>query len=154
FGASGDLFTSGTAGVWRWPVRLDPDLKRFRIGPPHRLGLPSGANRGFASDPTGRIVAKADFDNCAVVTPERSFTVGPLIDCRYVAISPDGRWLATGSHGKNGVQVWSLPDARQVAHPMTDGFGGVRFSPDGKWLMTTNPPCRLWKVGSWRGALR
>src|SRR5262245_46231989 len=48
FGASGDLFTSGTAGVWRWPVRLDPDLKRFRIGPPHRLGLPSGANRGFA----------------------------------------------------------------------------------------------------------
>jgi WD40 repeat protein len=80
--------------------------------------------------------------------------VRPLDDCCYVAVSPDGEWLATGSHGKNGFQVWRLRDATQVAHPVTDGFGGVRFSPDGRWLMSWHSPCRLWNVGTWREARR
>ena len=28
----------------------------------------------------------------------------------------------------------------------------VEFSPDGKWLMTLDPSCRLWEVGTWRMA--
>jgi serine/threonine protein kinase/WD40 repeat protein len=154
FDSSGDLLTGGIGGVLRWPVRLDPDLKRLRIGPPMQLSPPSRVKADFAADRTGRIVAQPNFDSCVVSTPERSFAVGPTVDCRYAAISPDGLWLATGSHGKEGVRVWSLPDVRQVAQPLTDGFGGVRFSPDGKWLMTKSPPSRLWEVGSWREAQR
>jgi hypothetical protein len=60
--------------------------------------------------------------------------------------------LATGSHEKNGFQVWRLRDATQVAHPLTEGSGGGWFSPDGKWLMTYSSPCRLWAVGTWREA--
>ena len=34
FEASGELLTNGNAGVWRWPVRLEPDRNELRIGPP------------------------------------------------------------------------------------------------------------------------
>ena len=155
FESSGDLLTSGAAGVLRWPIRLDPDRNEFRIGPPQHLPLPAAFD-GIAEDHSGRNVALAGYTTCFVLTPQGPFQVGPLDDCRYVAISPDGQWLATGSHGKNGFQVWRLRDgsAEQVAHPVTEGMGGVRFSPDGKWLMTWNSPCRLWEVGTWREARR
>jgi len=151
FEPSGDLLTSGAAGVQRWPIQLDAERSECRVGPPHRLPLPA-AREEMAEDRSGRIVAVANYDRAFLSTPERTFWVGPLDDCRYVAVSPDGEWLATGSHGKNGVHVWRIRDATPVAHPVRDGFGGVRFSPDGKWLMTWHPPCRLWEVATWREA--
>ena len=42
FEPSGDLLTSGSIGVQRWPVQLDPDRGEFRIGPPRQLPLPAG----------------------------------------------------------------------------------------------------------------
>ena len=42
FEASGDLITSGSIGVQRWPIQLDPDRGEFRIGPPRQLPLPAG----------------------------------------------------------------------------------------------------------------
>jgi predicted ribosomally synthesized peptide with SipW-like signal peptide len=144
FEPSGDLLTSGTLGVWRWPIRLDPVRGEVRVGPPCRLALPAGFG-GVTEGGAGRIVAKANIggDAAHVLTPEREFQVRPLDDCRSVAVSPDGEWLATGSHRRNGAQVWRVRDAMCVARLPIEGIVGVLFSPDGKWLMTTNPPCRL-----------
>jgi hypothetical protein len=97
-------------------------------------------------------VALADYGLGLVTTPERTFHVGPLDDCRRVAVSPDGRWLATGLHGTNGAFVWKLRDATQAAHLAIEGLVDVMFSPDGKWLMTQSSPCRIWTVGTWREA--
>ena len=97
FEPSGDLITSGSMGVQRWPIQLDAGRGEFRIGPPRPLPLPAG-HGGIAEDRSGRIVAKADRDYAYVATPERTIRVGPLDDCRCVAVSPDGQWLATGSH--------------------------------------------------------
>ena len=81
----------------------------------------------------------------------RSLCIGPLDDCRGVAVSPDGRWLATGTHIESrGAQVWSIPDFKKVAELPIDHGTWVDFSPDGKWLITTSAPCRLWEVGTWR----
>jgi tetratricopeptide (TPR) repeat protein len=151
FEPSGDLLTSGTLGVWHWPIRFDPERGEYRIGPPHRLPLP-GSACWIDEDRRGRIVAVADYDVAHVLTPERAFQVGPLDDCRAVAVSPDGEWLATGSHSGNGAQVWRARDATRVRHLAIEGLGGVLFSPDGKWLMTTSPPCRLWAVDTWQEA--
>jgi serine/threonine protein kinase/WD40 repeat protein/tetratricopeptide (TPR) repeat protein len=151
FEASGDLITSGPIGVWRWPVRLDPDRDEFRIGPPRPLSLPTGFC-WIDEDRTGRVLAKANHDSVSVLTPERAFRVGPLDDCRYVAVSPDGEWLATGSHGRGGAQVWRVADAALLLDLPVDSPNGVYFSPDARWLMTTAPPCRLWTVGTWREA--
>jgi hypothetical protein len=73
---------------------------------------------------------------------------------RNCAISPDGRWVATGSHGDSpgaGFKVWDATSGRQVADRPAGGSCRVSFGPDGRWLMTTGGGrFRLWAVGSWR----
>jgi WD40 repeat protein len=152
FEESGDLLTTGPIGVRRWPVHLDLDRAEFRIGPPRQLPLPAG-DGGIATDRSGQIVALADHDLAFVATPERTIHVGPLDDCRNVAVSPDGQWLATGSHvATKGAQVWRIRDGTKVAELPIDYGTAVEFSPDGRWLMTTTAPCRLWTVGTWGDA--
>jgi serine/threonine protein kinase/WD40 repeat protein/tetratricopeptide (TPR) repeat protein len=147
--ASGDLLTSGSIGLWRWPIRLDLDRGYFGIGPPHRLPLPEGYH-GIDVDESGRIVAMAHINDAHVLNADRPVDIGPLDDVRSVAVSPDGAWLATGSHGRSGAQVWRVRDAARVADLAIEGFVGVVFSPDGRWLMTSARPCRLWAVNTWR----
>jgi WD40 repeat protein len=150
FEASGDLLTSGSIGALRWPIELDADRDVFRIGPPRRLSLP-GSDCEIAKDRSGWIVAQANHDFAFIATPERTTPLGPLDDCRALAVSPDGEWLTTGTHiVSHGAQVWRIRDATRVAElPIDYGTGGIVFSPDGKWLMTQVPPCRLWEAGTW-----
>ena len=112
FEPSGDLITSGSIGVQRWPIRVDAGRGDFRIGPPTRLPLPASLC-GIAEDRSGRIVALANHAFAYVATPERTVRVGPLDDCRGVSVSPDGQWLATGTHFGRGAQVWRLSDSRK-----------------------------------------
>jgi serine/threonine protein kinase/WD40 repeat protein/Flp pilus assembly protein TadD len=153
FEPSGDLLSSGTAGVWRWPIRVGAHGGALRIGPPSRLPLPA-SNCRIDEDRAGRIVALANHDTAHVVTPDRSFEVAPLEDCRSIAVSPDGEWLAAGSHIGGGVQIWRVRDATRVGDLAIVGLGVVCFSPDRRWLMTGSAPCRLWTVGTWREARR
>ena len=143
---SGDLLTNGSAGVLRWPIHIDPTSGEARIGPPRSLPLP-GTSCGIAEDRTGRIVAVANHTEVRVALAERTIRIGPLDDCRYVSLSPDGQWLATGNHQNGGVTIWRLPDGARVTKLPIDGGTGVCFSPDGKWLLTAQG---LWEVGSWR----
>jgi serine/threonine protein kinase/WD40 repeat protein len=144
FESSGDLLTSGSLGVQRWPIQLDLERGVFRIGPPRPLPLPP-SHCGISADRSGRIVALANYDFAFVATPEGMITIGPLDDCRGAEVSPDGQWLATHTHRQNGGQVWRLRDAAKVLDPPLN-YG--QFSPDGKWLMTEGG--RLWEVGTWR----
>jgi eukaryotic-like serine/threonine-protein kinase len=149
FEPSGDLLTNGDVGVQRWPIRIDAEHGEFRIGPPLRLPLPA-SHCAIGTDRSGHIVAAANHRYAHVLTPERRIRIGPLTDCRGVAVSPDGQWLATGSHSTSGVaQVWRIADGTRVAEVPVEGTGVV-FSPDGKWLMTVDSPARLWDVSTWQ----
>ena len=86
FEPSGDLITSGSIGVQRWPIRLDAGRGEFQIGPPRRLPLPASLC-GIAEDRSGRIVALGNQTFAYVATPERTDRVGPLDDCRGVSPS-------------------------------------------------------------------
>jgi WD40 repeat protein len=86
--------------------------------------------------------------------PDEVTRLGPCEDARRCAISPDGRWAATGNHNcltGFGAQVWDLH-----AHPPIEkkrlpvgGICNVGFSPDGRWLATSGGGYRLWHVDSW-----
>ncbi len=154
FDPSGDLLTltHGSVGAQRWPVKLDPNQTEFRIGPPRQL--PFSGGMGIARDATGRIVAAACGRLAQVSTPEQTITVGPLEDCRYVALSPDGQWLATGSHSDRRAQVWHVPDGALVANLNVEVRPDLIFSPDGKWLLAGSNPCQVWAVGTWIEAQR
>jgi WD40 repeat protein len=74
---------------------------------------------------------------------------------RAVAVSPDGRWVASGSRGGDGVKVWRLGDGGPALEvPSDDPAWGV-FSPDGRWLATSTwQECRVWSVGAWKEGRR
>jgi eukaryotic-like serine/threonine-protein kinase len=154
FEANGDLLTSGATGIRRWPIQVDVDRGQLRIGPPSNL--PFSRTRGqFDEDRPGRIIAAARVTHAEVLISGRSTCVGlpdELLDeCRYVAVSPEGEWLATGSHHfpALGVQIWRVRDSKKVAElPVTRGRW-IAFSPDGKWLLSGEPPCKLWSTGTW-----
>ena len=159
FGPTGEILTAGVGGIMRWPVSWDDEAKpgQVRIGPPTRLeGFPSG--RFVAQSHDGRFLAIDGPAGATIVDDQglrRPTRLGPQHDVRSLAISPDGRWAATGSHlGGEGVKVWSLPDGRLV-HELAcpGGIAGAEFSPDGRWLMmnqSRSGSCRLRTVGGWK----
>jgi eukaryotic-like serine/threonine-protein kinase len=159
FEPSGDLLTMGRTGLARWPVRKDPaDSNSLRVGPPDLLSTTKGERISHSRD--GRILARCqDYASPIVLDfehPGSSIRLGPQSDVRYIAVSPDGRWAATGSHNsRDGVKVWSLPGGRLEKHFPNPGlYASPLFSPDGRWLATNlGNKLTLWTVGDWRDGL-
>jgi serine/threonine protein kinase/WD40 repeat protein/Flp pilus assembly protein TadD len=154
FEASGVLLTGGS-GPFRWPVRPDPASPGLlRIGPPQKLPLAETVWTEIACSADGRVVASAQRWGALVWHRDRPgelIQLGPQEDTRLVSVSPDGRWVATGSQGRGGAKVWDAATGRLVKDLVsTQARVPVRFSPDGKWLATAGGVCRLWAVGSWQ----
>jgi serine/threonine protein kinase/WD40 repeat protein len=153
FDHEGALWTSGSAGLLCWPMAANPKTGQRRYGPPQRI-LPNAtaALRGSADL---RVVAIPNGSAGGIVIHRdgnRLVQLGPQEDVRFCAVSPDGRWVATGSHWLRegvGAKVWDTRQGKHVKDLAVGGGCGVRFSPDGKWLLTTSGGCRLWAVGSW-----
>jgi serine/threonine protein kinase/WD40 repeat protein len=165
--SSGALLTGGRSGLLRWPARspLHPALPRegiqrgepedYRFGPPERLLSNTPRDTwGFGAD--GQTIAMPNYNQGAVVlhrgSSQRTVCLEPQQDVRTCAISPDGRWVATGSHTNAdgfSAKVWEAATGRlEKALPLPPTCS-VAFSPDGHWLLTTGGGCRLWKVGTW-----
>ena len=108
------LISSGTAGVLRWPVRR-PSPQEIRIGPPEPLSPLAGV-------PTGRIrLDRGGRTLAAVVDNERGLvrildleghthplTLAGHWNAERLDLSPDGRWLATGTWQGTHVKIWDI----------------------------------------------
>jgi WD40 repeat protein len=153
---SGDLLTYGTAGLLRWPVRADPaEPARYRLGWHEQL-LPVNCRDRWGISADGQTIAIPNNSSGAVVVhrglPARTVRLQPQQDVRSCAVSPDGHWVATGSHGSTdglGAKVWDAATGELSKEFRVPPFCTVTFSPDGRWLMTNSGGCRLWEVGSW-----
>ncbi len=67
-----------------------------------------------------------------------------------IAISPDGRWVATSSWHDSLVKVWDARSGDLVRTLSMPGRTLAAFSPDGRWLATSTKEYQLWEVGSWK----
>ncbi|MGH7136045.1 MAG: WD40 repeat domain-containing protein, partial [Pirellulales bacterium] len=82
--------------------------------------------------------------------PEPLLDLSPHTDVRFISVSPDGHWVATGSHFGTKVKIWDA-DSGELSRELPVETGSrVAFSPDGRWLATTGGGCRVWAVETWR----
>ena len=87
--------------------------------------------------------------------PSERARFGEHPEINAVALSPDGRWLATGSRLGSEIKVWDRATGRLLMQ-IPDSTSGaanscVAFSPDGRWLVTgSQGEYRFWQAGSWR----
>jgi serine/threonine protein kinase/WD40 repeat protein/Tfp pilus assembly protein PilF len=152
------LLANAKAGLLRWPVRADASSGGWlRVGPPERLAVP-GSPLQLAQSADGRVTACPQPWGAYVVLaerPQQPIKLWPHDDVRYIAVSPDGRWVATGSHGPSEVvKVWEAATGKHVADLATGGGAYVAFSPDDKYLATGGDALRVWEAGSWHERLR
>jgi WD40 repeat protein len=151
FDAAGDLLTGGPSGVWRWSIRDGQPAGTLQIGQPRALPLP-GSDMGLAASSDGRVLAMANGDGALAVNadrPGRPIQFGPQGDVRYVAVSPDARWVATGGHHDPGVKIWGARDGKLAIELPSAPWSELAFSSDGRWLAVGHTQSRLWSVGSW-----
>jgi WD40 repeat protein len=150
FEPGGSLLTSGASGLLRWPVRANPQAPRhLRVGPPERIPvkLPVGCNVARSAD--GKILAACNSAGAYVWQrdrPHEAIHLKPHADCRTIAVSPNGEWVATGSHSGTGLKVWRSRDGKLEHEFLTDTIWTMPyFSADGRWLF--NRFGQRWRVG-------
>jgi hypothetical protein len=150
FDQLGNLLTIGE-NFYRWPVqRVGSSPEVFRFGPPHKV--PVSVFVDFSISRDGGVLAVSQYDGATIVhadRPNQPVHVGPHWDCRDVAVSPSGRYVATGSHFGSQVKVWNSSDGQLLTTLPIDGWAVVSFSPDERWLTTKSVGGQLWRVGSW-----
>jgi serine/threonine protein kinase/WD40 repeat protein len=151
------LLTGGAAGLLRWPVARPSDGS-LRVGPPEPLGVLDGL-------PTGQFRLGLDGRTLAVVTDEERGRVvvldldepgGPRVELvghpnlERVDISPDGRWVATGTWRGTGVKIWDVARGVVSRELPVAGSADVTFSPDGRLLVTSSgTEYEVWDTRSW-----
>ncbi len=157
--SSGDLLTSGTAGLLRWPIQVTAgDPEKVVVGPPRSLTRQRRVWSNIDISRDGQVIAAA-FGSEAVVFRQEgvrlvAVMLGPIKDNRFVHVSPDGQWVLAVTHdAKNGL-IWDARTGRKVGKVPVgtrnrsphDGYYGTFFSPDGQWLTDGQ---RRWQVGTW-----
>ncbi|HKB35135.1 MAG TPA: hypothetical protein VKD72_01695, partial [Gemmataceae bacterium] len=148
------LFTYANK-LHRWPLRLDQDT--LHVGPPENT---SQSATGFALDQSGGRAILGRLSSQAIVIdldrPENPPRLLQHATAINVAMSPDGRWAATGNHNGAGAKVWDATSGELLRNLLTE-FGNVRvwFRPGGKELVTANQEGLIfWETGSWNEVRR
>jgi WD40 repeat protein/tetratricopeptide (TPR) repeat protein len=164
------LISTGKWGLYRWPIRPDPDhgADAIRVGPPELLREAEDWNRA-AWLPDHRTLAFSDNVGARVWLidsshPHPAWSRAPALDAGdnhflfTVAVSPEGRWLAAGGWKFAGIRVWDLHRRRleRILRPTKARSAFVLhagFSPDGRWLISCahseKHPYHFWRVGMW-----
>lgn len=152
------LVTVSKTGVLRWS--LNQDAKTNRIGPPQILVRPSGDTlyqSCFSADGKTLLVASHEQGYVLVLDPDGQRNprkIGPHQGVRYIALSPDDKWLATGAWRGKCVKIWDLASGELVHDLPIARNASVAFSPDGKWLVTSEAQHIIWRTGTWQQRAR
>jgi WD40 repeat protein len=163
FDADGrSLITSGRSGLLRWPLKLGfSTTEESRLGPAQPLGLARGLPTGRGCSALGGTLMAIAIDRelgQALVEdrsrPGRRVKVQGHPGLERVALSPDGRWLATGTWRGTGVKIWDAQSGELERSLAVEDSADVVFSPDGKRLVTSSGnEFSFWDVGTWNKVL-
>lgn len=119
--------------------------------------IPGTGWAAMAFSARGEWFAAANAQSNMLVVADRTLTnrmveLGPHPGADFVAISPDGRWVATGSRADRRIRVWDVKTGLTVHEVAAGGLPRAAFSPDGRWLATFGDIFELRETASWRSA--
>jgi hypothetical protein len=160
FEPSGSLLTLSAKGLSRWPITKDLDSPgELVLGPAEPLPLPNGNDLDQSHD--GKVIVTCDRTVniqqphaggwiLRADRPQEPLRLDAGADIGWIAVSPDGRWVVTGTHNQGAVKVWNASDGQLVKTLAEWGADyGSHFSPDGRWLTTGLDGGRLYAVETW-----
>jgi serine/threonine protein kinase/WD40 repeat protein len=130
-----ELLISNAEGLHRRTIAFDRDL---HLGPPHVIPLPAAPTR-VARSQDGRTLAMVSeargFAWCVDLDTD-SVRIQRLEhrDAGYVALSPDGNWLATSGWHTDEVKLWNARTGALV-HEWPVHRASVTFTPDSRVLV-------------------
>jgi eukaryotic-like serine/threonine-protein kinase len=155
FDPSGSLLVEGPSGLERWPIEEDPAARGVvHVRAPRPLPIPASVDGLLAQSVDGRVVASAQGWGALVLhldRPEQPIRLGPHNDTRRVAVSADGKWVATGSHFHGGVKIWDAENGRLIRELPAGKVCVPTFSPDGRWLLISDEHLLgFWSLPDWR----
>ncbi len=153
----GGLLTSSAEGLHRWPIEPHPDsaVADLRIGPPRTLWREKPLERARLSSDGGTLgVVRGSRGYALHLSSDkasRGAVLGGQAGLASIAVSPDGRWIATGAWHGSGVGIWDAQSGRVIQRLLPEAANAnAAFSPDGRWLVTgTGSEYGFWEVGSW-----
>jgi serine/threonine protein kinase/WD40 repeat protein/tetratricopeptide (TPR) repeat protein len=158
FDGAGDLIVHGRLGLFRWPCRTESDGDLI-FGPPARIEAPeSDGVRVVATSRDGGVIAGTFADGPAVLhrdRPARPIWLGRQWDVRYMAVSPDGRWVAASSWWTDqGTRIYDAATGQPVAGLPVGQSVATTFSPDGRFLLAdaAGSTLNLMRVGTWKAS--
>ncbi|CAM9397119.1 unnamed protein product [Chrysoparadoxa australica] len=148
---SSSPFTSATPKTWRLatvaptqppPMDTAPPMDGLVLERVHGYrGRDARNNAAYAADGKAVYSAGAAAISLDLVNMQQSFQLGHTGSVSCLAVSPDGKYVATGQHGSNPlIIVWEATtcEVRAVlsgAHQRA--ISALAFSPDGRRLATT-----------------
>lgn len=163
---TGDLLTYSEQGLSRWPVTIgnsaDAEISiQARIGPPEKLVCPSAFGTQISSDDSGQLIAAAAGAKAYILHRRdgRLLTLGPLLDCRQVAVSHDGKLVVTSSRQEGSLVVWDADTGEEIRRVQSQApADALDFSRDGRYLsfITKSPQVldlKTWQISEWDNPL-
>jgi eukaryotic-like serine/threonine-protein kinase len=148
---SGALVTNCRGILYRRPMTFEPEpAPRLRLGPAEKLSLRGPYYAGLDLSGDGRTLGLAVLAGASVQGSQGRVRHLPHWDCRSVAVSPDGRWVVSGSFSGSAARIWRADTGELVKELLPGvGIGHVRFSLAGTWLATAGAGLQLWRAGTW-----
>ena len=156
------LITSGRAGREIWPIerKAQEEGDEITIGPPQVFRLPGTGDIGEADlSRDGRILAVAmgasEVQVFDVQERKEKARISSHRGLAYLAVSPDGKLVATGTWQATGVKVWDADSGKLLQDLPVNTTAIVNFSPDGRDLVTsTGQEYCFWDCATWQPRLR
>jgi serine/threonine protein kinase/WD40 repeat protein len=149
------LITSGASGLLRWPITREAGS--LRIGRPKPVaplaGLPTGRVRIGREGRTLAVVLDGEAGRVVILDLQGGDTrvnVAGHRNLRHLDLSPDGRFLATGTWQGRGVRVWDAHDGILARELEANTGANVLFRSDGKLLVTASgEEYAIWDLETW-----
>ncbi len=174
------VISGGVWGYYRWPIRRSirnsaaesVRTEALRIGPPELITpltqrpdvskaawLPDQKTLAVIDNPAAQIRLIDMSQSHPALRPYDALFSAQNHRLTTVAISPDGRWAASGGWKEWGIMLWDLPARRLVRilaasdAPSGSSICFVAFSPDGKKMVSSSFAAVydyfVWDVDSW-----